>query len=104
MWFNNCVGSRNYHYFFVSIIATFLFAVIVLVHVVLASINTDYQQEDAWLKAGLGWFAALLMTVFGFLLFNLIALHCYLLATNQTTYQFLQRRKKEEEEEKKLKE
>ena len=38
------------------------------------------------------------MTVFAFLLANLIILHIYLFVTNQTTYQFLQRKKKEAEE------
>jgi hypothetical protein len=45
----------------------------------------------------IGWIGALIMVIFGFLLFNLIALHLYLIATEQTTYQFLQKRKKEEE-------
>ena len=44
------------------------------------------------------------MGVFGFLLFNLIALHLYLNANGLTTYQFLQMRKKQEEQEKKERE
>jgi regulatory protein YycI of two-component signal transduction system YycFG len=46
----------------------------------------------------------LTLAIFGFLLLNLILLHIYLKATDQTTYQFLQRKKKEEEEELKKKE
>lgn len=41
------------------------------------------------------------MAVFGFLLFNLIVLHIYLLVNGLTTYQFLQKRRKEQIEEKK---
>jgi hypothetical protein len=41
---------------------------------------------------------AVVLAVFGFLIINLIILHIYLLATQQTTYQFLQRKKREEEE------
>ena len=47
-------------------------------------------------KIVIGWIGALIMAIFGFLLFNLIALHFYLIASEQTTYQFLQKRKKEE--------
>jgi hypothetical protein len=47
-------------------------------------------------KFAVGWVSAVVIGVFGFLLVNLIALHSYLLATGQTTYQFLQRKKQEE--------
>lgn len=42
--------------------------------------------------------------VFAFMLGQLIIMHIYLIATNQTTYQFLQRKKKEELEAIKAKE
>lgn len=46
----------------------------------------------------MAWIIGLVLLVFGFLLMNLIILHIYLNATDQTTYQFLQRKKKEEEQ------
>ena len=101
MWFNNCVGERNYLAFMVSIVSTFAFAVVVIVHVVSSSFRVEYGDGGQLGKIVLSWIGALLMAVFGFLLFNLIALHVYLIANGITTYQFLQARKKEEENRKK---
>jgi palmitoyltransferase ZDHHC1/11 len=104
MWFNNCVGEKNYRYFIVSILATFSFAVVVIIHVTASSFGVDYSQGEEVIKIVFSWVAALMMAIFGFLLFNLIALHVYLNVHGLTTYQFLQMRKKEEEELKKRKE
>ena len=84
--------------------STFGFAVVVIVHTVVSSTSVDFKEGSQLAKIIAAWFAALLMAVFGFLLFNLILLHLYLIANDMTTYQFLQRRKKQEEEEKKSKE
>ena len=81
----------------VSIISTFIFALVISIHVVISSIQIDYGSRDNLSKIIPAWIAALLMGIFGFLLFNLIALHIYLIANGMTTYQFLQKRKKEEE-------
>jgi high-affinity nickel permease len=104
MWFNNCVGKRNYAAFMVSIASTFVFAVVVSIHVVVSSTSVQYGVLEQLGKIIPSWIAALLMGIFGFLLFNLIVLHIYLIVNGMTTYQFLQKRKKEEEEEKKQKE
>ena len=104
MWFNNCVGKSNYGSFMVSIISTFGFAVVVIVHTVVSSTQVDFKQGSQLARIIAAWLGALLMAVFGFLLFNLILLHLYLIANDMTTYQFLQRRKKQEEDEKKGKE
>lgn len=86
-----------------SIISTFSFTVVVCIHVVVSSFKVDYQVREYLGKIVAAWVAALMMAIFGFLLFNLIVLHIYLVANEMTTYQFLQKRKKEEEEEKKKK-
>ena len=81
----------------VSIISTFSYGIITIAHVILSSINTNFSSKEQLAKIIVSWIAALLMAIFGFLLFNLIALHIYLIASGMTTYQFLQKRKKEEE-------
>jgi len=95
MWFNNCVGKRNYTAFMVSIVSTFVFSAVVSVHVVVSSTGVEYGVKEQLGKIIPSWIAALLMTIFGFLLFNLIVLHMYLIVNGMTTYQFLQKRKKE---------
>lgn len=97
MWFNNCVGARNYWFFFASILATFAYSLVVTLHVALASFKVDFGDNGQLVKIVLSWIIAVVLAVFGFLIINLIILHVYLLATQQTTYQFLQRKKKEEE-------
>jgi palmitoyltransferase ZDHHC9/14/18 len=97
MWFNNCVGQRNYKYFFVSIISTFSYALIVVVQVILTSFSVDFSNKNQLIRIILSWAIASVLAVLGFMLLNLIILHIYLLITDQTTYQFLQRKKKEEE-------
>lgn len=70
----------------------------------MSSLAADFSQKGDVVMIVLAWIAGLFMVVFGFLLFNLIALHIYLNINGLTTYQFLQIRKKEEEEERKTKE
>jgi hypothetical protein len=78
----------------VSIVSTFVMAVVVVVHAAVGSVGE--AKGESVEKFAVGWVSAVVIGVFGFLLVNLIALHSYLLATGQTTYQFLQRKKQEE--------
>lgn len=97
MWFNNCVGQRNYRLFLASIFSTFAYTLVVVIHVALASFSANFMDSSQLLRIVLSWIIGLVLGVFGFLIFNLILLHIYLLATDQTTYGFLQRKKREEE-------
>ena len=76
--------------------ATLAYAVVVVVHVAVASFGVDYGEGKKMVMAVLSWIIGLTLAIFGFLLANLIVLHVYLFVTEQTTYQFLQRKKKEE--------
>lgn len=65
-------------------------------HVAIGSFKVDFSDNTQLIRIILAWIIGLVLLVFGFLLLNLIILHIYLNATDQTTYQFLQRKKKEE--------
>lgn len=69
----------------------------VVVHVGISSFKVDFSDSSQLARIIVIWIIGLVLLVFGFLLLNLIILHIYLNATEQTTYQFLQRKKKEEE-------
>ena len=104
MWFNNCVGRRNYRHFFISILSTFAYALTVVAHAVVATVSARLGEKRDLVMSVFAWFIGTVLVVFAFLLLNLIFLHIYLITTGQTTYNFLQRKKKEEEEDKKEKE
>jgi palmitoyltransferase len=95
IWLNNCVGERNYNYFMVSIVSAFAYTVVVVIHVILESFSIDFRDKTELAKIILSWILGGVLGIFGFLLFNLIVLHIYLIMTEQTTYTFLQRKKKE---------
>ena len=81
MWFNNCVGDKNYKLFFISIVSTFSYAVTVVAHAAIASFNLNYSNQAQLLSIILSWIIAAIMTVFAFLLTHLIILHIYLYVT-----------------------
>jgi hypothetical protein len=68
--------------------------------VAISSAYADYGNKTDLTKIVLSWVTASLLSIFAFLLLNLILLHIYLLASGQTTFTFLQRKKKEDEKDK----
>lgn len=71
---------------------------VVVVHVGVGSFRVNFSDNSQLVRIVISWIIGLVLLIFAFLLLNLIILHIYLHATDQTTYQFLQRKKKEEEQ------
>lgn len=93
-WVSNCVGLRNYMYFFFFVVSTFLLALYVAVVTISIVVAQARSQKHFMLQR----FFTELMTarpvMFGLTIFlgcilcplgNLTVFHCYLVASNRTT-------------------
>ncbi len=94
MWINNCVGGLNYRAFFAMII----FACCNLLTYVLALLLLTLRLPPESFLGGFvaAWFSGGINTVFVILLFNLIALHVYLMHKGISTYEFIMAQREEE--------
>lgn len=103
MWFNNCVGNKNYRSFLVSITATLAFCIIFVIESILSSFSVDFNDKKQVAQIVLGWVVGLTLLIFGILVGNLVILHIYLQCNGMTTYSFIMKQRREEEEAERLK-
>lgn len=100
-WVNNCVGSANYKVFFLLIVSVFLFALVYLIFMIVATVEYGRDRLDDLKDTysnRLGVTTGLMVVVWLFSIptlllmildFNLIALHVYLIHKKMTTFNYI---------------
>lgn len=93
-WVSNCIGLRNYKYFVFFVLSTFLLALYVLGVTLFIAIRLAQQMASFDLSRFIVKLSSTAPFLLGLIVFtgcvlcplgNLLAFHCYLIATNATT-------------------
>lgn len=87
MWINNCIGSRNYRYFFLMICTAFTYLLVFTASVAVLWRQANWGEFVAAMV--FNWICSLLTLVFSLLLLLLIGLHCYLSYLGLTTFDYI---------------
>lgn len=90
VWIGNCVGLRNYRYFYYFAVFTSIFGIFILI-VAVCHILTSFKDRNLFetVKNTPSSFAILILQLSSCGLYSLLSLtvfHSYLIFTNQTTY------------------
>jgi hypothetical protein len=93
MWINNCVGSKNYKEFMAMILVTLGNMITYVVGMILLWTENQWREYLGSMIAL--WVFSVVPVIFAILLFNLVALHIYLICNGITTYQFIMLQREE---------
>ncbi|PVU87475.1 hypothetical protein BB561_006312 [Smittium simulii] len=97
VWLNNCIGKRNYRYFYCFLLSTTLLCIFVLgfslYHLLYISANLDQSSSSKFLQAiklSPMSFALFIYTImFGWTILSLVIYHTYLVLFNMTTHEHI---------------
>jgi len=101
-WLGNCVGKRNYRYFFgliaiaeIAILYTLAMSIVELVLVLKTKSEPDWNftlNQNEWVRAGISMFLILYSFVASILVGGLCCYHAFLISIAQKTYDRLKQK------------
>lgn len=87
-WIGNCVGKKNYKYFFCFLISLSILLIIVMAQIVLTIIAVFKEEEPFIPKLVINFILGVLTLVSMGFVYTLLGFHLYLTKKNETTNEF----------------